>query len=471
MSWVMRLAIAVCVGVAVAAQAQAETCPHQKGWKPTADDLQQMLAAHSVWVKEWKKTKLSKEWASQHSQGRANLCKARIPRVDLSGADLYGAVLSEAELPSADLRKTALYNAQLDNAIMWNADLTEANLSWADLTDVKLNGSDLTGVWLSDAQLNRANLYRVKGKGANLYRAKLNKAVLTKADLTEADLSEADLIDATLTDTTLTNARLTGAKLNGAVLKGTILTSARLAFTDLTGATYAPASPPPDGYVAGIKGLTTLTFPRGEEAGLVQLRKLLQEAGLRDLEREATYAIERGRTQHALEAAPGEALSATGVAESAFRFLAFDLTTAYGLHPLRALGIILLLWVLLTPIYAWSAWRGRRPLEKLDGIYQVWPDRIEVQGGTLRIAKSHKIERLERDALGAVGWGTYFSLLSAFHIGFREYSVGTWIARMQPHDYTLRAIGWVRVLSGAQSLLSVYLLAIWALTYFGRPFE
>jgi hypothetical protein len=37
--------------------------------------------------------------------------------------------------------------------------------------------------------------------------------------------------------------------------------------------------------------------------------------------------------------------------------------------------------------------------------------------------------------------------------------------------YALRATGWVRVVSGLQSLLSVYLLAMWALTYFGRPFQ
>jgi hypothetical protein len=29
----------------------------------------------------------------------------------------------------------------------------------------------------------------------------------------------------------------------------------------------------------------------------------------------------------------------------------------------------------------------------------------------------------------------------------------------------------VRTVSGLQSLFSVYLLALWALSYFGRPFE
>ena len=65
----------------------------------------------------------------------------------------------------------------------------------------------------------------------------------------------------------------------------------------------------------------------------------------------------------------------------------------------------------------------------------------------------------------------YFSLLSAFHLGWRELNVGAWIARIQPREYMLRATGWVRTVSGLQSLLSVYLLALWVLTYFGRLFE
>jgi hypothetical protein len=65
----------------------------------------------------------------------------------------------------------------------------------------------------------------------------------------------------------------------------------------------------------------------------------------------------------------------------------------------------------------------------------------------------------------------FFSLLSAFSIGFREINVRSWIARLQPREHTLRGTGWVRAVAGFQSLLSVYLLALWVLTYFGRPFE
>jgi hypothetical protein len=81
------------------------------------------------------------------------------------------------------------------------------------------------------------------------------------------------------------------------------------------------------------------------------------------------------------------------------------------------------------------------------------------------------VERLQGNIRQALGYGAYFSLLSAFHIGWRDLSIGTWITRAQPREYTLKPAGWVRLVSGLQSLLSVYLLAIWALTYFGRPFQ
>jgi hypothetical protein len=72
---------------------------------------------------------------------------------------------------------------------------------------------------------------------------------------------------------------------------------------------------------------------------------------------------------------------------------------------------------------------------------------------------------------GGIGFAILFSLLSAFHVGWRELNIGNWIARINPKEYTLRAAGWVRVVSGLQSLASVYLVALWALTYFGRPFD
>jgi hypothetical protein len=70
-----------------------------------------------------------------------------------------------------------------------------------------------------------------------------------------------------------------------------------------------------------------------------------------------------------------------------------------------------------------------------------------------------------------IWWGFFFSTVSAFSVGYKEIDVGRWIERINPKQETLRATGWLRTISGVQSLLSFYLLVLWFLIYFGRPFE
>jgi hypothetical protein len=300
--------------------------------------------------------------------------------------------------------------------------------------------------------------------------ANLTKANLIKADLTEADLRETPLTGAYLSGTTLTKANLTMAKLTKANLGLAILTGANLAFADLTGAVYAPASPPPDSYLEGIKGLSTVTFPEDSGSGLVQLRELLQKVGLRDLERQATYAFESNKTWHAIT---GRESKPVDWLEGGFRFLFFETTTGYGLYPGHALWIIFRVWAVLILVYIWPIRRRPRSPNPASGIYRIWPsDRIETGKNEVKLGTSAKVERLQgKSWWRSFGYAAQFSLLSAFHIGWKDFNVGSWIARLQSREYALRATGWVRVVSGIQSLLSVYLLAIWALTYFGRPFQ
>lgn len=286
------------------------------------------------------------------------------------------------------------------------------------------------------------------------------------ANLCNADLREIELRNANLAGANLNNANLSKAQLKQANLDGVSLSGAQFSNANLAGARYAPVSGAPDPNVAGIKGLATVTFPHGAETGLVQLRDLLQKAGLRNLEREATFAIENGKTGHAIKGDnPGD------VAEGYFRLMAFDWTTGYGLYPGRALRVIAVVWLLLILVYFWPI-RLIPHRTSVAGIYQVWPsDRVETSGSNAAIGKSVTVNRLQRATVAALGYAAYFSLLSAFHIGWRDLNVGTWIARIQAREYALRATGWVRAVSGVQSLLSVYLLAMWALTYFGRPFQ
>jgi hypothetical protein len=52
-----------------------------------------------------------------------------------------------------------------------------------------------------------------------------------------------------------------------------------------------------------------------------------------------------------------------------------------------------------------------------------------------------------------------------------EWNLAHIMMRLQPGEYTIRATGCVPTASGIQSLMSVYLLVLWVLTYFGKPFE
>jgi hypothetical protein len=55
--------------------------------------------------------------------------------------------------------------------------------------------------------------------------------------------------------------------------------------------------------------------------------------------------------------------------------------------------------------------------------------------------------------------------------GRRPWEAGLRLLQMATkREYDLKAVGWARTVSGFQSLLSVYLIALWVLTYFGRPF-
>ncbi len=192
---------------------------------------------------------------------------------------------------------------------------------------------------------------------------------------------------------------------------------------------------------------------------MVKLRKAFNEAGYYQQEREVTCAIKREETRLMFNEKKFFCFF-----EGVFRYVFFDLTCQWGMTPGRALLIIIFP---LIPIFAIPYVIALR-LPGPNGIWKRWADDARIRRldlGTKEPTRQH------------VGWrkavvlGVYFSILSAFNIGWRELNVGNWIQRLQANEYTLKATGWIRPFTGVQSLISAYLLAIWALTYFGRPFE
>jgi hypothetical protein len=242
----------------------------------------------------------------------------------------------------------------------------------------------------------------------------------------------------------------------------------------LFGARYEPAigKQPDVVAISDALGLETLTYKKPHS--LVSLRKSFKESGYREQERQITYALKHPETYPMMgypkipesvaaslverEPVKGDLLSSL---DAGLKYILFELTTDWGLRPWRALVILLTL----IPIFA-IPYAFRLLIPGCDGIWRIWSD-----GRARKDLGGDKPELINAGFLGAIGFGLYFSLISAFHIGWRDFNVGSWISRLQPREYTLHASGWLRTVSGAQSLISVFLLAIWALTYFGRPFE
>jgi hypothetical protein len=313
-----------------------------------------------------------------------------------------------------DPRRANFCEADLDSADLDSADLRNADLRGAQLGEAGLDGADLDGAHLNGAHLDGADLY---------------SAVLDRADLSRAQVSKA-----------------------------------KLGYVDLTDATYAPESESPDPYVAGIKGLATLNAAKGEQIELIQLRKLLQDAGVHDEAREATFSIQYNITRDQLNQFPSPAWI-NGI----LRIVGLQWTTAYGLHPERALRAILLLGAIVTPVYMFAM---LRPTAE-SGIIRVFPaDRLDGTAGD-----PADEEKVKKQLVHPQRWrevlrtAAYFSLISAVNIGFEDFTPRDWIRRLQKREYSLEAVGWVRVVAGVQALLSVYLLAMWVLTQFGQPFE
>lgn len=289
----------------------------------------------------------------------------------------------------------------------------------------------------------------------NLSGANLSGVVFQELDLSGADLSR----------TNLSGAFLSESNLSGAIMMGTDLAGADLAFAELWGVQFEPLHDklPSLDDMALAEGLSELRYVQQPRA-LVSLRAQFRDGGYREQERQITYAIKHSETANKLGRDDEQPFFdyALEVVDASFNYVLFGLTTKWGLQPWRALVAVLVFILLFAPAYWWAL---RNP--GADGIWRVWDEFRRRQD----LGKGDDERPVQLHGMKAWRLALYFSLGSAFNIGWRELNVGNWISRVQRYEFTYKATGPVRTVSGIQSLLSVFLVAMWALTYFGRPFE
>jgi hypothetical protein len=321
----------------------------------------------------------------------------------------------------------------------------------ADLHDAKLMGVDLSSVELSDANLARADLSD----------AKLHATILNVADLSEAVLKGTLLIDSSirgahLNRTNLENALLGAADLEGALLFQTRLGGADLSGANLSGSVFEPKVSPGLVSIVRARGIDRLTWD-SDPAPVFALRKALLDAGFSDAARKLTAAIRR-RNQSWPE------------------LILFDWTCEWGENGLRPLKLICAILLCCTLLY----WVGMH--SSSDGLFLVATgQRISTSKGKERVfpmtvkprnaARHPSFWARVAWEFSGLGKALLFSTKSALNIGFREFNAGVWLRMIQPRDFDIRARGWMRTLSGVQSLASVALLALSLLSYFGHPFD
>lgn len=452
------------------------------GTRITHPELIDILKKHQLWVaKDWVESE--RKYGKQLRLKGADLTGVKLVGRDLRKANLANANLTDANLRGADLRQADLQNVILTSAVLRDANLREAKLSGADLIDADLRGAKIEGIGLEKAILSETKFEGNTDKlqkwktvwelmnnensekdlsGRDLSHAFLRGVDLNGADLSQTDLRATDLNGADLRHSNLNKADLRRARLKYADLRNSDLRKANMANANLTGAKMADVifepragSLPDIAAISSTRGLSKLRYEDSPHA-LIELREAFKKAGLLTQERKITFAIKHAKRKALSENGPW------GKLESGFNFIFFELTCLYGMKPGRSLILLLLLIGILTIPYTVALmW----PPEK-EGIWQVWfHDRVHKYRG------SDEPVRLQLGFLRALKTGFFFSFLSAFSIGWREINIRNWIVRLQRQEYILRATGWVRTLSGLQSLISIYLLSLWILTYFGRLFE
>ena len=286
------------------------------------------------------------------------------------------------------------------------------------------------------------------------------------------------------------------------------LEGAQMSGADLFSAVFEPKSLPELRGIAAAKNLQDLTYRSNPDA-LSQLRKLFQDSGFRQQERKITYALrksgldrdEKQARDLLLSCGPAFMLSANEIrvreslrkvcenkywyteftaiwVNSRFSTFFFDWTCKYGMQPSRCVWIILWVWLICSVFYSVLIHStGRSGLLR---IYNPGPERLP---GQIQMVEPIRPRPLgSRGIFRTIGKGVlrewsvfrtsmFFSLMSAFNLGFREINFGRWLRMLTREEFDIKAVGWARVVAGVQSLISFYMVVLWVLTYFGRPFE
>lgn len=352
-------------------------------------------------------------------------------RADLRECDFRGAKFDDLVLPRGILR-----GARLDDARMGGA-----NLRWASFIDAKLRGARLPYAILADTEFKEADL-----RGADVNRADLSRATFENARLSDADLTGSCLAGVELIGTRLDGARFGNNSIERMVfepwpgaLPNLIVMAGNPQMTDKRRpCTFAP------GEVDRLTMLRTLAFESPH--GVWELRRVFREGGADSAARVLTSLLENKEYEkQAKQSLAGHIIAWLG-------WFVVGMPTDYGANPWLALlldgGVALLGWlVYLYPAYKGNAIGRHVPNEEKSKDYQ-----------PLR-------------GIPGMARALQFSFYTTIQLGWRDFNLRAWVSLLQFEPYEFHVLGWLRWAAGVQALISLWLFAMFLLTYFGHPFD
>lgn len=414
---------------------------------------------------------------SHRGQEEINLCDTTLNGIDLKNVDLRNINFSGADLSHANLQSANLSNDNLIKTFLLNANLSNANLQHAKMTGAILKSAKINGADFRRADLSYANLSHASLKNANLTLAILNNVNMSYVDLSQSDCRWADFSFSDLSHANLSNAYFENANLSFVNLKNSLLQNTNFDEANFDHVIYEPTlgALPNLNTFYSIKNFDRIqlqNFNSGK-ASLTELRSAYKQLGIRSMERTITAIIKHH------EMISDWKRGGWGYLESTFNYLFFYLTCHFGANPGRPLIIFVISIFLFAIPYRYAL---SKP-SKFSGIVAIWKPKRFVKWEKTHITTEPEMHyskilkiNLSQSTLLRYQWhlfsiAIFFSLLSAFSIGWKQINVSNWLSHLQSREYTLKGKGWIRILSGAQSITSAFLIVLWVLTYFASPFE
>ena len=241
----------------------------------------------------------------------------------------------------------------------------------------------------------------------------------------------------------MTRADLQYANLTRANLKGASLRDA-----NVRGVKFEPRPLKTIAGLVGIRGLSNIQLTNVNN--VMNKHKMFNAAGFKTEEKALTSALRK----HLLS-------FVSSLEKFTWSVLFGGLLTDYGTKLLRPLAALLIICSLFIWPYFWALWKQ----DKTSGML-----RISAKDCLLKVAnKSNQELVCGQNVWRSLALALYVSFHSAFHFGWSELKVSNRAVRILKCENTLSATGWVRIVSGMQSVISLYLVLMWLMVYFGNP--